>query len=248
MAWSPRVLFAFLLIGSGWSTACSRCADEPSATELPGSRALSFEKIELGASPDGFRAAVAELAGLSAEEAPRLIPCGEQTTLMVIDPAEETADERAAGGHRLTNCALLQAGTGRSWDVAAVRGEFVDGALASLTVSFAATAHQRLVEQLTARFGEPATETIEERSLLGDESREHLLWRVRDELWALTRGHQNAQLIHQSRSRCGALPPLPAPADRPEPVDLDDIGLGGGLDLDAPLPQVDAGALVGGDR
>jgi hypothetical protein len=244
-----KTLLAMVLLGAGWVAGCARCGDDPGLSEQPGSQPLAFERIELGASPAQFRAAVAELAGIGADDATRLISCGDQTALMVIDPGEETAEERLAGGHRLTNCALLQAAAvGRSWDVAAVRGEFVDDALASVTVSFAATAHQRLAAQLTERFGEPAAATIEERSLLGEEEREHLLWRVRDELWALSQGRQNTLLVHQGLTRCQALPPLPEPKRRPAPVNLDDLGLGGGLDLKAPLPTIDAGLLTGGDH
>lgn len=244
-----RALIAGLLLGAAGAAGCSKCGDDDARIEQPGSQPLAFEGIALGASPAQFRAAVAELAGIAAEDAARLISCSDQTTLLVIDPRAETAEERGAGGHRLANCALLQAkAVGRSWDVAAVRGEFVDDALASVTISFAAAAHQRLIGQLNARFGEPARETIEERTLLGEEAREHLLWRVRDELWALSAGRQNAILVRQSLPRCAALPPLPAPPDRPVPIDLDDLGLGGGLDLKAPLPQIDAGLLVGGDR
>jgi len=242
-------LLAVVLLGSAGVAGCARCGDDPGLTERPGSRPLAFEELTLGADPEQFRAAVAALAGITPDEATRLISCSDQTTLLVIDPREEVAEERAAGAHRLANCALLQATTvGRSWDVAAVRGEFVDDALASATISFAAAAHPRLERQLTERFGPPERETLAERSLLGDEEREHLLWRVRDELWALSQGRQNALLVSQSLSRCAALPPLPEPPDRPEPIDLDDLGLGGGLDLKAPLPQVDAGLLVGGDR
>jgi hypothetical protein len=248
MAWYPRLAIAAALLLAGWAPACSRCGEEPPSTEQPGSTPLPFEQLALEASPDVFRAAVARLAGLTDEEAARLVPCGEQSTLTVIDPGEETAEERAAGAHRLSNCALQQAGAGRSWDVAAIRGEFVDDALASVTISYAANAHDRLLGQLTERFGQPAREMLSERSLLGDDSREYAVWRLRDELWALTRGRQNAMLIHQHLARCAALPPLPEPSARPKPVDLDDLGLGGGLDLKAPLPAIDAGLLVGGDR
>jgi hypothetical protein len=105
-----------------------------------------------------------------------------------------------------------------------------------------------LARDLAARFGPGKAFELEERSavLLDGEARQCTLWKRGGELLALVRGERETRLVRQRSGLAELLPPMPEAAEPGEPVKLDDIGLGGGLDLDAPLPSVDG--LVGGDR
>jgi len=228
---------------------CSRCGDEvPEAREVEGSKQLAWEQVALGLDRDGFRTALARIAGVPDEEAAARIGCSDQFTMVVVDADERTITERSGRGRDLGNCTLLQAGAGRSWDLLSARGEFVDGALAGLTFAFPPERFDALAAELESRFGPGAAVTLEDRSavLLDSEDRASRLWRRDGELFALVKGDREARLVRQDAALGARLPPLPRAAERGEPVSLDDIGLGGGLDLDAALPDVDG--LIGGDH
>jgi hypothetical protein len=234
-----------------WTSGCSRCSDDgvPTAEEVAGSAALPWEAVTLGVDQAKFVNDLAEMAGITAEEAQTRIRCGDQFTMDVIDPGEREIAERSGRGHSLGNCTLQQASSDRSWSLASARGELVDGKLVRVTFAFfGADQHGILARELRARFGPGASLELEERSavLADSEPRDCTLWKRAGELIALIEGAGETRLIRQDLDLTGVLLPMPEAAERGEPVDLKDIGLGGGLDLDAPLPSVDG--LVGGDH
>jgi hypothetical protein len=251
---NTRALCAVVISALVWAVAgsggCSRCADDgvPEAKEVEGSSPLLWESVELGVDRQRFSSDLARLAGIPAEEAKARIGCRDQFTMDAIDPGERAITERSGRGHDLGNCTLQQAGADRSWSLISARGELLDGKLVRVTFAFGPDQHDRLAQDLTARFGPGKGLELEERSavLLDGEVRRCTLWKRRGELIALVQGRREARLIRQSDGLAELLPPLPEAAERGEPVKLDDIGLGGGLDLDAPLPSVEG--LVGGDR
>jgi hypothetical protein len=230
-------------------TGCSRCGDDvPEAREVAGSKALPWEQVELGVDPAGFRAAIASLAGVADQDAASRIGCRQQFTMDVIDAAGRTITERSGRKRSLSNCALLQAGSNRSWSLLSARGEFVDGKLMRLTFAFPKEGFAKLAAELESRLGAGAEVTLEDRSavLLDSEARKSRLWKRDQELYALVEGDREARLIRQDAALGNLLPPMPEAGERGKPVDLDDIGLGGRLDLDASLPDVDG--LIGGDH
>lgn len=231
-----------------WLAGCSRCGDDvPEAQEVAGSQVLPWEQVELGVGHDRFRQSLAELAAIPPDQVAGRIRCLDQFTMDVVDPEARAIIERSGRGRELSNCALLQAGAGRSSHLVSARGEFVDGELERVTFAFAPQRFDDLVGELESRFGAGAVVTLEERSavLLDSENMEGRLWKRGGELVALVRGDREVRLIRQDASLGQKLPKMPAAAERGKPVNLDDIGLGGGLDLDAALPEVDG--LIGGD-
>lgn len=228
---------------------CSRCGDDvPEAREIEGSAALPWERIELGTDRAVFRSALAALAGIPPGDAEARIGCREQFTMDVVDAEAGTVTERSGRGRELSNCALLQAGSNRTWKLLSARGEFVDGELKRLTFAFSAERFDELAAELASRFGQGAAITLEDRSavLLDSEQRDSRLWKRAQELFALVEGDREARLVRQHRDLADLLQPMPPAAERGKPVSLDDIGLGGGLDLDAALPDVEG--LIGGDH
>lgn len=234
---------------SPWLAGCSRCGDEvPEAREAAGSSQLPWEKVALGADQAGFRASIAALAGIADDRAGTRIGCREHFTMDLIDAEARTITERSGRGLALANCALLQAGSDRSWSLLSARGEFVNGKLMRLTFAFPIQRFDALAAELGSRFGPGAETTLEDRSavLLDSEDRESRLWTRDKELIALVKGDREVRLVRQDAALGRLLPPMPAASKRGKPVNLDDIGLGGGLDLDASLPAVDG--LIGGDQ
>jgi hypothetical protein len=244
-----RMLMVIAIGAVSWTAGCSRCGEEvPRAEETVGSKQLPWERIELGSNESGFRKALVELTELPVERAAASIDCKDQFTMHVIDSEERTITERSGRGRELVNCTMLRAGSHRSWDLRSARGEFVDGKLMRLTFTFPENRFAALDEEIGARFGPGAETVLEERSavLLDAEDRRSRLWRRDRELLALVQGVREVRIVRQDASLAGLLPPMPRAAERGEPVNLDDIGLGGGLDLDAALPDVED--LIGGDH
>ncbi|MFO8072952.1 MAG: hypothetical protein R6V85_13850 [Polyangia bacterium] len=228
-------------------TRCGSCASEPGgrgegsdgerpAIEVPESEAagelpLVWESIPLGADEAGFREALAGLAGLNDAGARSRVSCAPLAALDVVDPERSLIEERSAGGRELTGCALLQAGSLKSWELIAVRGALLDGKLVSLGLTFVPEAFDDLERRLTERFGAGAAGELLERSAVEEVERPARIWKAKGDLWALFRNERTIGLLCQRAEAAAKLPrPLP-PARRGEPVDLEDIGLGGPLDL-----------------
>jgi hypothetical protein len=214
---------------------CERCSDGDglvASKETAGSEDLPWERMELGSGVEAFRSALAGLAGLAPEEAEAVITCVDQSAIEVVDPARGIASERSSGDGSLSNCALLQAGARKSWRLVSAKGEFLAGALVRATFDFPPDGHGEILAEMTGRFGPGEERELESRSLLGTGRRAVRLWKVKGSLWILESGERTARLVHQDTERLARLPePAPA-AERGVPVSLDDIGLGGGLDLD----------------
>ncbi len=232
---------------AGSCTRCGSCSSKPGgrsgdpdarrpAIEVPESEALgetplAWESIQLGADEASFREALAGLAGLDDAGARSRVSCAPLAALDVVDPERSLIEERPAGGRELSGCALLQAGSLKSWELIAVRGALLDGRLISLGFTFVPEAFEGLERRLTGRFGSGAAGELLERSAVEEVERPARIWKAGGDLWALFRDERKTSLLRQRAEAAAKLPrPLP-PARRGEPVDLGDIGLGGPLDL-----------------
>ena len=231
----------------GSIASCSRCSDEePVDRRVRSDRALPWEGVRLGAGEDGFRSSVSEMTGLEPDRIASMMRCGLQAEIAAIDPGSRTLSERSGHGRSLSQCTLLQASAGRSWNLASIRGDFIDGSLAAVSFHFGPGDPATLVSDLEGRLGPGDRVSLEARSILDTGQREHLLWRDgADELWALDldRGEGHT-LTHQLSALVLSLPTARGASRRGVPVSLEDLGLGE-VDLTAPLP--DAGPSLGGD-
>jgi hypothetical protein len=248
---SPLLLALFVILPA---PGCQRCSDRSEASDpaagLPppvepraGRAPLPWEAVALGADVTAFRVALGELAGIPGEDVAVRVACAPRATVEVIEPGGEVMVERTAAGHDLEGCALLQAGSGSSSPLASVRGDFVDGRLASVTFVFPAGEETRLRRDLEKRLGPATRRAMTLRTRLGDEARDADVWNVAGAAWLLLPGERATTLVHQDpRSAAGLGRPEPVPA-RGQPVNLDDIGLGGGLDLDSPVQAPDLSAI-----
>ena len=227
------------------ASGCSMCGEEPLPESKPveGSSRLPWEEIELGMKAGEFRKALAHMADLSSPDGgAEVVDCRDQSAIEVIDLAKGVVVERKAGGGALSNCALMQAGRKKSWSLLSAKGEFLGDSLVSVALVFKADFGGGLAKEISDRFGPGEERKIEERTLLGDREVTMRLWRIGEELWALEAGEKTTRLVLQDTARLKDLEDLPPPPEKGKPVNLDDIGLGGGLDLDDELddiPQLD---------
>jgi hypothetical protein len=245
----PAILLALVsgLLASG----CERCAERrgpgpdpaaglpPAAQPRPAAPPLAFEAVALGADQGAFRAALGRLVGIADEDLADRVTCAPLFALEMIEPDGENMVERTPGGHSLDGCALLWAGRESSSPLRSVRGGFVDGRLASVSFSFPAGERDRLLARAEARFGPATRRALLLTTALGAEPLEAALWNVDGTAWLLLPGERTTTLVHQDPRAAAALgrtAPVPA---RGAPVALDDIGLGGGLDLDSPVRPPD---------
>ena len=221
---------------------CTRCCGEEDIVEtheVEGSSQLPWEKISLGVDESEFKKAVTALAGLSEESAFARITCSPQITIDVIDPKAGSMSERGSGNHSLSNCTFRQVGSaGQSSKPASIRGEFVDGRLVSITFRFPSARRDSLAGEIEKRFAQGPARKIKQISAIGESSTDMLLWKVDDELWALGGSQLGTILVRQSPAPLRELPEPPKASVRGVPVSLDDIGLGGGLDLNDNLDDV----------
>ena len=235
----------FLALSSGGCTRCCGEEDIVETKEVEGSSELPWEKVSLGVDENEFKKAVTALAGLSEESAFAGITCNPQITIDVIDPKAGSMSERGSGDHSLSNCTFRQIGSaGQSSNPASVRGEFMDGRLVSITFRFPSDGHHSLSKEIEKRFDRGTARKIKQISAIGESSADMLLWRVGDDMWVLGGSQRETILVRQSRAPLRELPEPPKASVKGVPVSLDDIGLGGGLDLNDDLddiPIVDGG-------
>jgi hypothetical protein len=246
-------LIAVWLCLALFAAGCERCSERAGADPAGGlpppvepraeAAALPWESVPLGVDRDAFRRAAGALAGIADGDLAARVTCAPRSTLEMIEPGGEAMVERTPAGHDLEGCALLRAGSGAPSGLATVRGDHVDGRLVSVAFSFPPEEEPRLRQALEGRFGPATRRSMTLRTLLGEEPREANLWNVGDTAWLLLPGATAVTLVHQDpRAAAGLGRPAPVPV-RGRPVSLDDIGLGGGLDLDTPLRPPDLGFL-----
>ena len=230
------------------SAGCSRCSDG-GAAPAPGPEGggALYDRLPLGAREAQIRAALAGIAGLTEEEAWLLVACGDQAWADVLDLDGEALAERPSGGRSIRRCTLPDAGAHKSSLLRSARVDFLDGKAVSASWSFAAADFDAHRKELEARLGKGEEIRLEERSALGELQRTAVVWKFGREAWALVQGLET-RVFRQDAVALAALPREAAPTKRGEKVSLDDIGLGGGLDLNKPVPDVsdilpkDAGA------
>ncbi len=221
---------------------CTRCCGEEDIVEtheVEGSSELPWEKISLGVDENEFKKAVTALAGLSEESAFAHITCNPQITIDVIVPKAGSMSERGSGDHSLSHCTFRQVeSAGQPSKPASVRGEFLDGRLVSITFRFRAAGRDSLVKEIEKRFDRGTARKIEQIWAIGESSADMLLWKVGDDLWVLGGSQRETVLVRQSPAPLNGLPEPRKASVKGVPVSLDDIGLGGGLDLNDNLDDV----------
>ncbi len=194
--------------------------------------------MKLGTDADSFRGVLAQLSGLQEEDAATIITCVDQSIIEVVDPAKGLISERPVVDGTLSNCALMQAGENKSWQLLSAKGEFLKGVMVGATYNFPADYHGGLLREMTARYGPGEERQLRVINLLGDGSATMRLWSVDDKLWALEKGKGVTRLLHQDTDELTGLPEPTPPAEKGKPVSLDEIGLGGGLDLNDDLDDI----------
>lgn len=225
---------------------CSRCGEGEAPPPGPDGAGALYDRLPLGGPERQLRAALAAFAGLEEKEAWLLVVCGDQAWLDVLDPEARTLTETPGGGRAIRRCTLPDAGIRRSSPLRSARADFLDGRAVSASWSFAAADYDAKRRELEARLGGGRDVRLEERSAVGELERTAVVWSFRGEAWALIRGLET-RVVRQAAALRALPKPLAAPG-RGEKVSLDDIGLGGGPDLDKPVPDVsdilpqDAGA------
>jgi len=217
---------------------CSRCSGEkavPGPTSDGGG--AIYDKLALGAEESQVRTSLAALAGLPEKDAWLLVVCGDQAWIDVLDLGDESLTETPSRGRSIRRCTLPDAGMHKSSSLRSARADFLDGKEVSASWSFAAEDYDVRRKELEARLGKGEEVRLEERSALGELQRAAVVWRFEGEAWALVRGLET-RVIRQDADALGALPKEKLSPKRGDKVSLDDIGLGGGLDLDKPVPDV----------
>jgi len=210
---------------------------------------MPWEQVKLKIGEVEFKTALINMAGLSPSKATSRIKCTDQFTIDVIDPKRKTISERASLSNKpLSNCILLQAQLERSWMLVSARGEFMKDLLVAVTFKFKKDHFDLMQTEIEKRFGPGEFRKLQVQSILGQELREAVLWNINGETWALWKTTKDANLVRQAPKLLEDLPPLPEAAKKGVPVNLDDIGLGGGLDLDEPLPEIPTLNLDAGNK
>jgi hypothetical protein len=224
-------LVASLLAIAASAGGCARCGDDPRQGDLPG-----WARLPLGTSEAGLRSALAAAGGLDAGGAKRFVDCAQLPRADVLDVEEPALAEEAAPGHALVRCTLRGGMFERSGPFSAAWGDLLDGRVFSVAWSFSLYYHDACRRELEAALGPGREVRLEESSALGELQRPAVVWRRDGAQWALIRGLE-ARIIKQDETARVAFAPLAAPSERGSKVSLDDIGLGGGLDLAKPLPS-----------
>jgi hypothetical protein len=211
---------------------CSRCEDEDQRSgDLP-----AYARISLGATETALRAELAKLGGFDPGGATRFVTCSDLARVDVLDVKTPAMIEKSAPGHSLVRCTLLGGMYHRSGPFSSTRGDLLDGHVFSAAWSFAPSDFDARRRELDAALGPGEDVRLEESSALGELQREAVVWRADGVQWALIRGLET-RLVKQGDAGQTAFAPPIAPSKRGSKVSLDDIGLGGGLDLTKPLPS-----------
>ena len=235
-AWAIAIAAA---IGAPW-TGCSRCGEEP----RPATGAAAYDVIALGADEATLRGQLADLGGFDREAAARFVECRALPRLDVLDVEDESLVERPVGDHQLVRCTLLGGRFERAATISSAHADLLDGRVVAAQLSFYIGEYAPRRAELEAYLGPGAEVRLEERSLLGEAQRDAVVWRKGGVAWAIYQGRE-ARILKQDAAALAGLPDPDAPGAG---TSLEALGLGGGLDLDKPLPNdeglvpVDAGA------
>jgi hypothetical protein len=217
-------------------TGCSRCNEPADGTA---EAVAKYDKIPLGATEATVRAGFAALGGFDPQGATRFVKCTDLSRIDALDLEETALIEKPAGDHSLVRCTLLGGMFHRPSPILSAQGDLLDGRAVSVSWNFAQSDFDKRLAELTAYLGAGQSVRLEERSALGELQRAATVWRRGDDAWALLSGLETRILKQDAR----ALRALAAPADPPargSKVSLEDIGLGGGLDLAKPVPDLSA--------
>ena len=222
-------------ISAPFLTGCERCSD--SNIEKHGD-AVIWELIPFGISEETF---IIQTASLMAVVPPkRDLTCKEQITMPYPDLDEKEIVERPGGDLTLTACTIRAHSAEQTSTLLEIKGEFVADELSRLVFRFTSSQAVNVEESLKKRFGEGDTVTVKEQVIIEETPASYRYWRDKKEVWLLTRGTNDTVLLIHQDLVSGATLKKPAPiAEKGKPVSLDDIGLGGKLDLNAPLPNLD---------
>jgi hypothetical protein len=218
---------------------CSKCTAEkeaPTPTGPNGSGAI-FDKLPLDAPESRLRTALAALAGFDEKESWLLVICADQTWIDVLDLEDEVFAERPSGHRTIRRCTLPDAGSRRSSLLRSARVDLVDDRAVSASWSFAAADFDARRKELESRLGAGEEMRLEERSAVGELQRSAVVWRFKGESWALIRGLET-RVVRQNTEALVGLPKETATPARGDKISLDDIGLGGGLDLNMAIPDL----------
>jgi len=214
---------------------CSRCEDGPQrADRLP-----AYTRLSLGANEAALRSEIAALGGFDPQGATRFVTCSDLARVDVLDVGTPAMIEKAAPGHSLRRCTLMGGMYHRSAPFSLARGDLLDGRVFSTAWSFAPSDFDKRRRELEAALGPGEDVRLEESSALGELQREAVVWRADGVQWALIRGLET-RIVKQGDAGQTAFAPPAATPKRGSKVSLDDIGLGGGLDLTKPVPDLSA--------
>lgn len=238
------------LFGVFFLSGCTKCSSETGldvSVETPGSKSMVWEEVLLGTNMDTFKTDVAKLANLAEDEKALFIKCREMITFEVINPKDGAIEERSKGNHNFESCILSQAGRQKSWKLISIRGGFVDGILASLTFSFPQESFESTVAEISKRYGAGKNQVLEENDILGEVKKNAQIWNVKGIIWAVLKGPKETRLTIQDPKKTLILAEPKKAIKKGAPVKLDDLGLGGGLDLEnekePELPDIDTEGL-----
>jgi hypothetical protein len=212
---------------------CSRCGEPADGTA---EAVAKYDKLPLGADEAGARAGLADLGGLDPAGATKFVTCAALPRVDVLDLDETALIEKPAGGHSVVRCTLLGGMYHRSSPILSAQCDLLDGRTAAVSWIFAQSDYDKRRKELEAAFGAGDDVRLEERSALGEQQRAATVWRRGDQAWALIPGRETRILKQDARAFTVLADPAEPPA-RGSKVSLDDIGLGGGLDLAKPLPS-----------
>jgi hypothetical protein len=211
---------------------CSRCGDEPQQVgSVP-----AYARLSLGSDEATLRTELAALGGFDPGGATRFVTCSDLARADILDVETPAMIEMAAPGHSLVRCTLMGGMFQRSGPFSSARGDLLDGRLFSAAWSFTPSDFDARRGELEAALGPGKEVRLEEESALGELQREAVVWRADGVQWALIRGLET-RVVKQGDAGQTAFAPPVAPSSRGSKVSLDDIGLGGGLDLTKPLPS-----------
>ena len=214
---------------------CSQCEDGPqTADRLP-----AYARLSLGATEAALRSELAALGGFDPKGATRFVTCSDLARTDILEVETPAMVEKAAPGHSLIRCTLMGGMYHRSAPFSSARGDLLDGRVFSAAWNFAPSDFDTRRRELETALGPGEDVRLEESSALGELQREAVVWRAEGVQWALIRGLET-RIVKQGDTGQTAFAPPAATPKHGSKISLDDIGLGGGLDLTKTVPDLSA--------